>query len=101
MTQTAPPKYCPGRARHWRIAPGTIGLRMPVCFYCGSPNPKPLTTEEWRELIAWWAEIERRRTSRGWITEAIEAYIAELAETDPEEKQELIALIERMRQRLL
>ena len=44
---------CPGRMRHWRIAFGTVGLRTPVCIYCGSPNPKPLTDDEWRELIDW------------------------------------------------
>jgi hypothetical protein len=42
---------CPGRARHWRILPGTIGGRSPVCIYCGSPNPRPLTEDEWDEAI--------------------------------------------------
>jgi hypothetical protein len=45
------PDRCPGRARHWRIAFGTVGLRSPVCVCCGSPNPKPLTDEEWAALI--------------------------------------------------
>ena len=44
---------CPHRARHWRIAFGTVGLRTPVCVYCGSPNPKPLTDDEWAALIDW------------------------------------------------
>lgn len=44
---------CPGRVRHWRIAFGTVGMRTPVCVYCGSPNPKPLTENEWAELIDW------------------------------------------------
>jgi len=46
-------KGCRGRARHWRIAFGTVGLRTPVCVYCGSPNPKPLTDYEWDDLIGW------------------------------------------------
>lgn len=44
---------CIGRARHWRIAWGTVGLRTPVCVYCGSPNPRPLTRWEWDDLIEW------------------------------------------------
>lgn len=42
---------CIGRYRHWRIAFGTVGMRTPVCVYCGSPNPKPLTDDEWAQLI--------------------------------------------------
>lgn len=42
---------CTGRARHWRIAFGTVGLRTPVCVYCGSPNPRPLKDWEWHELL--------------------------------------------------
>jgi hypothetical protein len=69
---TAP---CPGRFRHWRIAIGTVGLRTPVCVYCGSPNPKPLSATEWRELIDWaenmpvgdhvQAAIKERQARRG------------------------------------
>jgi hypothetical protein len=44
---------CPGRARHWRIAWRTVGLRTPVCIFCGSPNPRPLTECEWSDLIDW------------------------------------------------
>jgi hypothetical protein len=44
---------CPGRGRHWRIAPRTVGIRTPVCIYCGDPNPKPLTPGEWETLIDW------------------------------------------------
>lgn len=44
---------CPGRARHRRIAWGTVGLRTPVCVYCGSPNPRPLTRCEWDDLADW------------------------------------------------
>lgn len=44
---------CPGRYRHWRIAWRTVGLRTPVCLYCGSPNPRPLTDGEWADLIDW------------------------------------------------
>lgn len=43
---------CP-RRRHWRIALGTVGMRTPVCIDCGSPNPKPLTEDEWVQLIDW------------------------------------------------
>jgi hypothetical protein len=42
---------CPGRVRHWRAAFGTVGYRTPVCGYCGSPNPKPLTEQERAELL--------------------------------------------------
>ena len=48
-----PAKHCPSRARHWRIIPGTVGVRAPVCTTCGSPNPKPLTEQEWAELMSW------------------------------------------------
>jgi hypothetical protein len=44
---------CPGRMRHWRIVPRTIGIRAPVCIYCGSPNPRPLSEGEWATLIDW------------------------------------------------
>ncbi len=44
---------CRGRARHWRIAFGTVGLRTPVCVYCGSANPRPLAEWEWEDLIGW------------------------------------------------
>lgn len=44
---------CPGRGRHWRTAIGTVGLRTPVCVWCGSPNPRPLTDHEWEALIDW------------------------------------------------
>jgi hypothetical protein len=33
--------------------PRTVGMRAPVCIYCGSPNPRPLTEAEWAEVIGW------------------------------------------------
>jgi hypothetical protein len=39
--------------RHWRIVPRTVGIRAPVCIYCGSPNPRPLSKDEWITLIDW------------------------------------------------
>lgn len=45
--------YCPGRGRHWRTIWNTVGLRAPVCVYCGDPNPRPLTDWEWEDLIGW------------------------------------------------
>jgi hypothetical protein len=53
VTGTAKSPRCPGRARHWRIALGTVGTRTPVCVFCGSPNPKPLSKEEWARLIGY------------------------------------------------
>jgi len=53
VTEQARSARCPHRARHWRIAFGTVGLRTPVCVYCGSPNPRPLTDQEWGELLDW------------------------------------------------
>ena len=47
---------CPGRVRHWRIAFRTVGLRTPVCVYCGSPNPRPLSEGEWGDLLHWAAD---------------------------------------------
>jgi|HubBroStandDraft_2_1064218.scaffolds.fasta_scaffold02398_20 hypothetical protein len=44
---------CPGRYRHWRVARGTVGMRTPVCVCCGSPNPNPLTEDEWAQLLDW------------------------------------------------
>lgn len=41
---------CPGRVRHWRAVPGVVGYRAPVCVYCGSPNPRPLSEQEWKDL---------------------------------------------------
>jgi hypothetical protein len=52
---------CPGYGRHWYTAPGTIGLRSPVCTRCGAPNPRPLTGEEWAEL----AGYEQTRVDAG------------------------------------
>lgn len=69
---------CPGRVRHWRIAFGTVGLRTPVCVYCGSPNPKPLTDLEWRELIAW----SRNAAVGDRVRAAIEAREAEAVARD-------------------
>jgi hypothetical protein len=63
-------RYCPGRARHWRIAFRTVGMRTPVCVYCGSPNPKPLSEEEWASLLDWSAD---NRVGRH-VAEAIEEY---------------------------
>jgi hypothetical protein len=31
--------------------PGAVGARSPVCTSCGSPNPKPLTEDEWEEVL--------------------------------------------------
>jgi hypothetical protein len=28
-------------------------MRTPVCWDCGSPNPKPLSEQEWINLIDW------------------------------------------------
>jgi hypothetical protein len=28
-------------------------MRTPVCVYCGSPNPNPLSEQEWGELLDW------------------------------------------------
>jgi hypothetical protein len=49
---TSKQQRCPYRARHWRIVPRTVGVRSPVCTDCGSPNPKPLTDQEWNEVLA-------------------------------------------------
>jgi hypothetical protein len=45
--------------RHWRIAIGTVGMRTPVCVWCGSPNPRPLAGWEWRDLIDWVEHYDR------------------------------------------
>lgn len=62
-------RRCPGRARHWRIAFGTVGMRTPVCVYCGDPNPKPLTDAEWADLI----DLSRHRSVGDHVRTAIEA----------------------------
>jgi hypothetical protein len=28
-------------------------MRTPVCIFCGSPNPRPLSEDEWLTLIDW------------------------------------------------
>lgn len=28
-------------------------MRTPVCVYCGSPNPQPLSDWEWMRLMDW------------------------------------------------
>ena len=61
---------CPGRGRHWRVAFGSIGIRTPVCVYCGSPNPRPLTDQEWRELIGY----AKTRSLGDHVRSAIEAH---------------------------
>jgi hypothetical protein len=43
---------CPGHGRHWFTIHGVVGLRTPRCIRCGTPNPKPLTNDEWAELEA-------------------------------------------------
>jgi hypothetical protein len=68
---------CRGRARHWRIAFGTVGLRTPVCVYCGDPNPKPLTDQEWAELIYYSTTV--RNAGGQYVRAAIEAREAEKA----------------------
>lgn len=71
---------CPGRGRHWRIAFRTVGLRTPVCVYCGDPNPKPLTDLEWQDLIDW----SRTRHVGDHVRTAIEAREAQ-AVAEPRE----------------
>ena len=44
---------CIDRARHWRVLRGTVGMRAPVCVVCGSPNPRPLSEDEWAQVIDW------------------------------------------------
>ena len=69
---SAAPKYCPGRARHWRTAFGAVGMRTPVCVYCGSPNPRPLADWEWEDLINW----ARERSVGDHVRTAIEGRAA-------------------------
>ncbi len=64
---------CPGRFRHWRIAFRTVGLRTPVCVFCGSPNPKPLADWEWDELIGW----SKHQSVGDYVRSAIESRLAE------------------------
>jgi hypothetical protein len=77
---------CGNRARHWRIVHATVGLRAPVCIFCGSPRPKPLTDDEWSDLIS----FARDHYVGDFVRSAIEAKIAadaaQLAQqyTDPE-----------------
>lgn len=73
MSKPKRQERCPARARHWRIALGTVGLRTPVCVYCGSPNPKPLKDWEWDELIDW---HENSRRQGLWVSAAIEGRLA-------------------------
>ncbi len=70
---------CRGHIRHWFTVYGSPGLRTPVCVRgCGTPNPRPLTEDEWRDLAQYRrlvgrldaqteaaiaAEQERRRTA--------------------------------------
>lgn len=28
-------------------------MRAPVCVVCGSPNPRPLSEDEWAQVIDW------------------------------------------------
>ena len=42
---------CPGHARHWFTVRGHVGLRSPKCVRCGAPNPRQLTTDDWRGLL--------------------------------------------------
>jgi hypothetical protein len=53
MTAYISDRQCPGRHRHWRIAFGAVGMRTPVCVFCGSPNPRPLDDDEWFQLADW------------------------------------------------
>ena len=71
---------CPGRMRHWRIAYGTVGMRTPVCTECGSPNPKPLSEFEWRDLIGWASQPGVNVGDH--VRTAIEAYEAARHERD-------------------
>lgn len=68
--------YCDGlRARHWRIMPRSVGMRAPVCIHCGSPNPKPLSDEEWVQVIDW----AQHYYAGGYVLSAIEARERSLA----------------------
>jgi hypothetical protein len=53
-----------GRARCWRIIGGTVGMRSPVCIYCGSPNPKPLADWEWAEVTDWYDHLRPGQGSK-------------------------------------
>lgn len=40
-----------GGIRHWFTFYGAPGYRAPFCQRgCGTPNPRPLTDDEWRDL---------------------------------------------------
>lgn len=42
---------CAGAARHWFSFYRQPGLRSPACVRCGTPNPRPLTKDEWDTLL--------------------------------------------------
>lgn len=44
-------KPCPGHGRHWFTVRGKVGLRSPKCVRCGEPNPAPLTTDDWWDVL--------------------------------------------------
>jgi len=84
---------CRGHLRHWFTFYGAPGYRSPFCQRgCGTPNPRPLTDDEWRYLVqyrqlvgrldaqtetALAAEQERRRAARAKVRDIL-AEIAEL-----------------------
>lgn len=41
-------------------------MRAPVCIYCASPNPRPLTEAEWGDLIDWARNHPVGALVRGW-----------------------------------
>ena len=42
---------CPGHGRHWYTVRGHVGVRSPKCIRCGFPNPTPLTTDDWQQVL--------------------------------------------------
>jgi hypothetical protein len=67
-------KCCP---RCWYSIPANVGLRSPVCVRCGNPNPRPLSDDQWADLL-WYREV-RGRPFRAEIEQAIQARIAATA----------------------
>lgn len=51
MSSPERPK-CPGHGRHWFTVYGMPTTRSPVCVRCGATNPRPLSEDEWDEVIA-------------------------------------------------
>jgi hypothetical protein len=74
-----PPPWapCPGRARHWYSLWGHVGFRSPVCVNCGHPNPRPLTDDQWDELIDYRDNLMKGPFYRQELEDAINARKAE------------------------